>query len=54
MVSLINIIQVSPSKVAPRNNYSENYKMTLLRKKKPRTGALIPNVMIQMLKNIIK
>jgi hypothetical protein len=50
LICLINILQVSLSEVAPKKMYSKNSKMTFLRKKNPRINALIPNVMIQMLK----
>jgi hypothetical protein len=33
MISLVNILQVSPSENAPRKGYSENLKMTILRRK---------------------
>jgi len=50
MLCLINILLVLIFEVAPKNIYSKNSKMTCLRKHNPKMNALIPNVMIQMLK----
>jgi hypothetical protein len=50
LICLLSNLQISLSQVAQKKIYSENFKMTHLKKKNPRIDALIPNVMFQMLK----
>jgi hypothetical protein len=51
LICHLNNHQFSLSEASPKKSYRENFKMTCLKKKNPRTNAMIPNVMIQCLKN---
>jgi hypothetical protein len=50
LICLLSNLQISLSEASEKKFYSENFKVTCLKKKNPMIDPLIPNIMNQMLK----